>query len=298
MRRVILYILLITFMVSCKEFTFPTFRSSDDLLAKVGSKRLYMDQVDGIFSENMSHSDSLEILKAHVESWVIRQIKISEAEKLFQKDEDDIKKLLDNYYNSLLIYKYDEYISAMVDTTVTMPEMLEYYADNRDNFRLSSPIVKAKLLTIPSDYREPKELQEILCSKRPEAIFDLIDLASKNNLRYEDFTSSWSYLFDVTKQIPFTSKSVDDFADGKRYYEVDDGVSIYMMSVEDYRSAGEYAPLEMVESSIKRAINTLKRNEKIAHMCDSSYNALKSEEQVEKRLNMLDTILSSYIKNR
>ncbi len=293
MKFVFRYIALLALASSCKEFSFPTFRSSDNLLARVGSERLYMDQIGGIFTSGMSHEDSVAMLKAHIDNWVERQIQISQAQELFQKDEADIKELLDNYYNSLLIYKFEDHISSQVDTVVDMSQILDHYADNRSKFRISSPIVKAKVLIIPGDYRDIDQIEEIFLSKKPEAIFDLLDLADKNNFRYEDMTLGWNDFNDVVKLVPFTSRAVDEFLKKENYYRVEDADFCYLLSIEDYRTSGDYAPLEMVESSIRREIIIKRRNERIALMGDSIHKQLTIDGEIEVRDSLLETMVSN-----
>lgn len=278
---------------SCKEFTFPTFRSGKDLLAKVDGRSLYLDQVEGIFTEDMSREDSIMILEAHIDRWVTKQLDISEAEKLFQKDEKDIQELLDNYYNSLLIHKYEEHLASRIDTAVVMSDILEYYAVNRNYFRLSSSIVKAKILILPSDYKSQDKLRELFVSRKPESIFDLMDITLRNDFIYEDYTSSWRHFNDIIKRIPFTTQSVDKFLKSHDYYEVDDGTNRYMMYIDSYRTSGDFAPLEMVESSIRKAININRRSQMLDVTRDSISSQLKQENKIEIRKDMLESILTN-----
>lgn len=273
MRKIFPILACLSLMMSCKNFSFMSFH--EEPVAVVGRKSLYMNDIKNIFRRGMSSHDSLRLLQAHVDSWVKTQIKIQEAEKMLAGKEDDVEALIEAYRNSLLIYRYDRALSDLVDTTVTTAQITDYYSRNKEQFRLVGPVVKARILAFPSDYRQGKALKEMMASHSAEDYSDLVDIVGKSSFYFKEYTDRWYYFKDVLEDIPFDEKDFDAFLKKKSLYEFKDekkGV-VYLMSIQAYRNTGDYIPVVMIVPTVKTAIVNRRRADLIKHNDDSLYNS-------------------------
>ena len=82
-------LLMVTIPVSCKRFANP-FAGSDKVLAEVGGEKLYVHDLSSIFTPDMAPEDSVKILGSYVDRWVKMQLKIQEAERMFESSQQDI----------------------------------------------------------------------------------------------------------------------------------------------------------------------------------------------------------------
>ncbi len=247
-----------------------SFRKDNELLASVGDKELYLEDVKSIFTKNMSPKDSLALLNAHVNSWIKRTIKLQEAEKMFKEKQEDIEALVQDYRNALLTSKYNQAITTAVDTSITKEQIKNYYTTNLEQFRLVGPIVKARIVAFPAAYRQQKKLKEILLSQKEEDYYDLQDLVKKQSFKYNEF-NSWTYFKDVLENIPFTDKDFDAFLSKNNFYQVGNEDIIYMMVILNHKKTGDYIPIEMVENTIRRAIVNKRLTDHIRQVEDSIY---------------------------
>lgn len=273
MRKYILLIIIATLTLGCKEFSFMSF-GREEPIATVGSNSLYLNDVKGIFSPGMSVADSLNLLQAHVDQWVRMQIKSQEAERMFEGEQSEFDALIEAYKNSLLRYKYDLNLSSLVDTTITMAQITEYYNQNREQLRLVGPVAKARVISYPSGYRQEKTLKELIGSPSTEDYYDLVDIAKKSSFKLTEYTDKWHYFKDVLLDIPFTEKEFDKFLRSADFYQYKDKntETTYMMGILAYRNTGDYIPLEMVLPTIRTAIINKRRNDYIKLVEDSLYN--------------------------
>ena len=111
---------LLVAMASCQRFPNPFFDSKNKVLAEVGDSKLFAYDVSTIFTPGLSAEDSLKLLESYVDQWVKKQLKIEEAERMFEESQEDIDRLVQEYRNSLLTHKVDQfYVDKYIDTLFT-----------------------------------------------------------------------------------------------------------------------------------------------------------------------------------
>lgn len=271
-------------MSGCKDFSFPSF-NDDEVIASVGEKSLYQSDIQGLFVSGMTPEDSLNMVKSYVDQWVRKEVKIAEAEKLFADNQDDIKELMEYYRTSLLMYKFDkEFVSQHIDTLVTSDQVSEYYREHRDEFTLAGPIVKARVVRLPAKLRNQAKLEEMFRSKKEVDYQNFADVCAKNDYKLDDFTAAWTEFSEVLKHIPFDQKNFDEFLKKSSFYETEDDAYKYMMVIEAYRPTGDYSPLEMESSVIRKIILNGRRGNLIKALEDSLYS--KAVQMNEITINM------------
>lgn len=85
----------------------------DPVIAQVGDKKLRQSDVQSNFSSLMTEEDSLSVLELYVDKWVTKELKLRAAESMFRDSESDIEAMVNEYRNSLLMRKLDQYSSTM-----------------------------------------------------------------------------------------------------------------------------------------------------------------------------------------
>lgn len=285
----------LSLFAGCKDFSFMKF--GEEPLAVVGNKSLYMSDIKDIFYKGITPEDSISLLRAHVGGWVKTQIKIQEAEQLFAEEQDEFDALIESYRNSLLIYKYDRSLSSHVDTVVTNAQMTEYYNRNKEQFRLVGPVVKARILAFPSDYRQAKSLKKLMESNSSEDYQDVVDIAEKSSFYYKEFLDKWYYFKDILSDIPFNQKDFDAFLKKNKLYEYRDeknGIT-YLMTIYSYRNTGDYIPIDMISRTIRTAIINQRRTEYIKQKDDSLYNDALSKNSVSLNIDTVSVFAPSAV---
>lgn len=103
----------------------------DKPVAAIYDKVLYQSDLQGIIYDGISTNDSLVRTKVFIDNWIRRQLLIHQAENNLDKSELDCVKEIEDYRNSLIIYKYESMLIAQnLDTVVSDEEIEKYLKDN------------------------------------------------------------------------------------------------------------------------------------------------------------------------
>lgn len=264
-----LILLAIASTMSCGKLRLYT-ADKGEPLASVGDKELYMNDVLHVFQSEMTAKDSAALLEKYVDSWVRNQVKFAAAEAAQSQNEKQIEELVNQYRTSLITYRYeDDIVKSQLDTLVTADQISKYYADNKDNFRLAGPVVKAKVVRLPKKLRLGRKFEEMFSSDDAKNSQEFQEICQKNDYRLSDFTQQWTDFSTVIAHIPFTSSNFDEFLKKKTSYEVEDDQFKYMMQIMSYRPTGDYSPIERETINIHKTLLNIRRAELIRSLEES-----------------------------
>lgn len=127
MRRFVIGLVLVLAFISCQNGGKD---NNDRVVASVYDKKLYQSDLQDVLYEGISRSDSIVRTKAFIDNWIRRQLLIHEAENTIDASELDFSKQMEDYRNSLIIFKYEsEMIEKNLDTVVSNEEIAKYVAD-------------------------------------------------------------------------------------------------------------------------------------------------------------------------
>lgn len=274
MRRYITILLFGLSAVGCD--TFGLYNSdSSTVVASVGEVELRSSDLEDIYNQQMSQKDSLDAREAYISSWIRAEIKRQEAEKVLSGSKvQDLERMVSDYRTELLNYKYEnEYIENHLDTVVTDEQISQYYQANKENFRLAGPLVKARVVKIPSGLRQSNKLEDMFRGDKESLMEDFVNICQKNNYRLDDYTGQWTDFSVVLQHIPFTQKNFDEFLKKTTFYEVSDDEWKYMMKIEDYMLPGSISPIEREKDIIAKILKNMRRSELLRNLDDSLYKA-------------------------
>ena len=125
-----------------------------DTVAKVGRKTLTAADIAQAVPKGITGQDSVNYVDSYMDKWIIRQLKLQEAELIFSTSEGDIDRMVEEYRQSLLIRKIEQYyLDKDVDFEITDDDIEQYYNSHKSDFRLSAPVVRGYVVTVPERYR-------------------------------------------------------------------------------------------------------------------------------------------------
>ena len=138
-------LMLVLALVSCQN---SGNGKNDKPVAAIYDKVLYQSDLQDILYDGISVNDSIVRTKAFIDNWIRRQLLIHQAENNLDKSELDCLKEIEDYRNSLIIYKYESLlISQNLDTVVSDDEIEKYVNDNA-LFDMNKDAVRSIILNI------------------------------------------------------------------------------------------------------------------------------------------------------
>ncbi|MBR3773870.1 MAG: hypothetical protein IKK86_05510 [Alistipes sp.] len=279
MRRTNRYIVctLALLLAACQEL--PRYFAGEEVLARVGEKELVAEELRRSIPSGLSESDSSAYAHVFVDRWVRRQLKIREAEQLFSSSVADIDRQVEEYRQSLLIRKLDQfYVDRLVDTTFTAEELEAYYNSHKSDFKLDHPIVKGCVVRVPKGYRQRARLKELMASKQEARQQDFRDICLKQEFRLDDYTTAWVDWSDFLNQLPtMRSESYDALLSKTGIQEMSDRENYYYFRIDEVRRAGDVVPLERLQQTIRRILFNGRQQQVIRDHEEQLYNTSMEE---------------------
>lgn len=252
-------------------------------LARVGGSELFASELRRTLPEGLSSADSTAYARVLVDRWVRRQLKLQEAEQLFSSDEAEIDRKVEEYRQSLLIRRLEQfYVDRLVDTTYTEAEVAAYYDAHKADFKLDRTIVRGSVVRIPKEYRQKRRLRELLASDAPARRQDLHDSCLKNECDLTDRSEEWIDYADFLSLLPTVrSQSYDGLLARSGVQEMADDGSVYYFRIDAVRRAGDAVPLERLRPTIRRVLFNQRQQQVIREHEESLYRHADEEGELQ-----------------
>lgn len=227
----------------------------DKVVAKVGNKKLLLSEVAAVIPNDLQPEDSAVMAEDYIRKWVRQELVLQKAEENLSAELKNVTRELEEYRNSLIIFRYkNELMAQRMDTTVSDAEILDYYTQNIDNFKLTKAIVKAVFLKIPADFANPSILKELTTDTSAPGINEIRDYCLQYAKSFGIYTDRWIELDAVMQNIPISIDNPDNFLPRNQFIEYSDSSYYYLVSIQDYLLRNEQAPADYVQDNIKSLI--------------------------------------------
>ncbi len=264
--------------VSCRQIN-TLFE--EETIARVGDEKLYLSDIQTIFTPGLTPQDSMKLLDRYVDGWVKRQLKIQKAVELFPEDAPDIERMVEDYRSSLLSFKLDQhYVDAQIDTAMTAEDVKAYYNAHLADFKLDRAIVKGVIVKLPGNHRQRTQIKTLMAAKG-EKYQDFLDLSRKNGFEVKEVTA-WTDFSDFLNMLPTTKlRDYDGMLATAGVQEMKDGADLYYVLITEHLDAGDTSPVERVDETIRRVLFNQRRQEIIRNYEKELYDGAVASETVE-----------------
>lgn len=264
MRRLIHILTLVALLaaVSCREL--PDYLVGEDTIARVGRDELTIHDVAEAMPSNLQGDDSLTFVKQYVDKWIVRQLKVEEADRLFSGSEKDIERMVEDYRESLLNSRVDQYyVDQQSGGEFTEEDIAEYYNTHKSDFTLDRTLVKGRIVAFSDTYRQAKRLKEQMQKAATSATDDktFADTCEKNGFQLIDNRSGWINFSDFLANLPTTrTQDYEPLLDKMGIQEMEANGMRYYFDFTSVCRKGNVAPLEVVSDNIRRILVTQRRS--------------------------------------
>ncbi len=264
MRRLAAAIFLLLSLSSCK---FLEFRLKEDVVAQVGDRYLYVNDIKNLIPPGTSYSDSIMMVRQYVNSWALKYLLLNKAESQLTKADKDVTKELEDYRNSLLVYRYEKlYIDQRLDTNVTDAEARRYYDMNVDNFTVNNSIVKARVIKIASGSPNLARIRAMYRSQSLEDIDELERIIYNSADRYNNYDNKWVDLAVVARELPIDLYSCEEILKTSSHIETYDSQFTYFAYFSERIAPNNNPPFEYYLPRIKEIIISRRKQELISQL--------------------------------
>lgn len=222
---------------------------NDVILASLEDRDLYLSEVQDMISAK-NPSDSINQLNSLVESWVKRNVVLTEAEDNFPENVD-INKLVEDYKSSLLLHNYRQVlIEKELDTTVTSEQERTYYEANKSQFKLESKICQARIAMIPQNAPKIEKFYRNWKRNDTIAIETYLEKHATNRM---DNADKWYTVDEFLSFLPHDTFKSSDIKNSKDLQKNHDDQE-YFVKIYNVLDKNDLAPIPYISDNIKKLI--------------------------------------------
>lgn len=249
-RRLFHSLIVASLLTGCNLFV-----DQEDNVAKVGKHVLTMDDLKRNVPDYLDATDSALWADDYINKWVQRELLLMKAEEHLKDEMKDVTRELEEYRNSLIVYRYkNELMKQKMDTTVNEADVQKYLDENRENFILNHNIVKAIYIKVPLEFSNPDDIKDWCTSKDQAKLARLNEYCLSYAKAYDRFNDQWVMADLVLKNFPKEITDQQSFLSGNRFAETKDRNFYYFLAILDYKLAGQVSPNEYVYNDIRNLI--------------------------------------------
>lgn len=259
----ILVVMMVAMMVGCRDMHRAV--PQKNVVAKVGNRVLTIEEIRAATPANLTGSDSLSFVKLYVDHWLIKQLKVEEANSLFSEEMKEIEKLVNDYRQSLMMRRLDQYqIDHNMSEDFTDESIAQYYNSHKANFTLEETLVKGVIVKCNHTTEKLKVLKENIgrVGSSDTAIQTLQDACDKSGYTLINHYAEWISVDEFLSNLPITrSQDRDKILDNVQVQDIVAGDTRYYFYITSVCRKGNIAPIEVVTDKIRRILITQRRAE-------------------------------------
>jgi hypothetical protein len=247
-------------------------------VAEVGNVILYYDMMPRLIQNGINETDSVAIIQNYINKWAKRELLLQKAEdNLSPALNEEIARQLEDTRENLVIYQYQrQMMLEKMDTLLTDAELENYYATNEKSFVLQSNIVKALFIKLPVGLKDLSKIRVLAKSDNQNDLQQLESYCFQFAEKFDDFNEEWIPMDRLSVELHKEFENEESFLKSNTFFETSDSISVYLVSIRDFRLRSLPAPFEYVKDDIKRIIWNTRRFDFIQSLENGIYNeALK-----------------------
>jgi hypothetical protein len=252
LKNILLYLTILLISTGCIKTLED---NNSKLLARVQDNYLYISDIQNIIPLNISPRDSITFVRGYVKDWVSTNVMIYQARLNLPEKQLDFEKQLEDYRNSLIIYRYESrLINQNLDTVVTDTDIEEYYNSHLNDFELKENITRAVYVIIEND--STTEVQYDYIFNLPDSLlFDSLNYYSQINTAssYID-TSKWLSFISIQQIIPIETYNRELFLKNNRFVKIPSKRYTYFLKFIDFKIKDDISPLAFRKNDIYNII--------------------------------------------
>ena len=254
MKRYFLFLLL---LISC-DFNK---KSDNNYVARVGEEFLDYSYLNDLIPKNISFEDSVELANKIISEWATSKLLLQNAQNnLNENEKESIDEKSKKYRDNLILSDYKNKISKNnPDTVVTDNEINVFYETNSKNFTLYNEIIRGRYLKLNKNNFNINEIKRRFnrFNFGDRYFFDSISIQLLN---YSFNDSTWINKNLFFNKIPtLNNDEIQRIVKNNLFYIKEDSLALYLIKINKYKKANDYAPLDYIYERIRELISNRKR---------------------------------------
>ena len=251
------YTSLLLFIISCNY----NLKNNDGYVARVGDEFLSVEEIQELVPKNLNKQDSIRIVNNVIEEWATSKLLIQNAIiNLTEIEKSQIDNKSEKYRENLIISEYRNKISNNnPDTSASKDEIELFFSENSKNFKLFEEIIKGRYVKLNKNTFNINEIKRRFrrFNQSDKSFFDSISIQLLNYYLNDSIWINKKLFFNKIPSLEYDQSL--RISKNNLFYVQEDSLALYLIKINNYKKADDYAPLEYIYNRIKEVIVSKKR---------------------------------------
>lgn len=251
------YTILLLFIISCNY----NLKNNDGYVARVGDEFLSVEEIQELIPKNLNKQDSIRIVNNVIEEWATSKLLIQNAIiNLNEIEKSQIDNKSEKYRENLIISEYRNKISNNnPDTSASKDEIELFFSENSKNFKLFEEIIKGRYVKLNKNTFNINEIKRRFrrFNQSDKSFFDSISFQLSNYYLNDSIWINKKLFFNKIPSLEYDQSL--RISKNNLFYVQEDSLALYLIKINNYKKADDYAPLEYIYNRIKEVIVSKKR---------------------------------------
>ena len=251
------YTILLLFIISCNY----NLKNNDGYVARVGDEFLSVEEIQELIPKNLNKQDSIRIVNNVIEEWATSKLLIQNAIiNLTEIEKSQIDNKSEKYRENLIISEYRNKISNNnPDTLASKDEIELFFSENSKNFKLFEEIIKGRYVKLNKKTFNINEIKRRFrrFDQSDKSFFDSISIQLLNYYLNDSIWINKKLFFNKIPSLEYDQSL--RISKNNLFYVQEDSLALYLIKINNYKKADDYAPLEYIYNRIKEVIVSKKR---------------------------------------
>lgn len=251
------YTILLLFIISCNY----NLKNNDGYVARVGDEFLSVEEIQELIPKNLNKQDSVRIVNNVIEEWATSKLLIQNAIiNLTEIEKSQIDNKSEKYRENLIISEYRNKISNNnPDTSASKDEIELFFSENSKNFKLFEEIIKGRYVKLNKNTFNINEIKRRFrrFNQSDKSFFDSISIQLLNYYLNDSIWINKKLFFNKIPSLEYDQSL--RISKNNLFYVQEDSLALYLIKINNYKKADDYAPLEYIYNRIKEVIVSKKR---------------------------------------
>ncbi len=255
MNKTIIYIATFVLITSCNFFGGNSSSKKEKVIAKVYETKLYEEDFQRIFPKNISKKDSAVVARNLINSWAKQQLLLLKSKVNMPSENVELENLVIKYREDLFINSFKEaLIKQKLDTIVTKEQIVSYYNENKESFKINEELLKFKYIRIEKNNKNKSQLRRLLVSNGKNDLYLLSEEEAQFSSSFLS-DSIWIRYKDVLNKLPILKNhKKEKLIKPSNFIQKTDSLGLYYIYIKEVLSKNEIAPVRYISKIIKQMI--------------------------------------------
>jgi hypothetical protein len=246
------------------------------VVVQVGKYTLTRTDLKASLPPFLNPQDSILAAEHFIRIWINDNLLYDIAQKNLA-DKKSIDELVENYRRSLIIYQYQEQlVDEKLAKNIGEQELRTYYDENKELFKLDKPLIKGLFLRVPVGAPDIDKARAWCKKPSPATIEKLEKYSVQNAAAFDYFETQWVDFNELSNTYPTLSGTPQK----NTFYEREDEAYHYFVNITDCLLAGETAPFQYAEPTVKDLLINRKKMDFLRKTEDDLYNKALNNGQI------------------